>query len=391
MRSMLVLLSLVALCPGARGEAVTADGILYFDRGHYWIEITLQGRIDALPPIAAALFEIVESNDSSFRPSRVEILEWTSGRGVLLLSSGRFKGGRCYRVLLKTGPSETLGTDPICDPFYHDPRETGCSSKRIFSRYVARAFGRSGEVYRLNRFSYDYEFGTDRSQSNLAVSPCFDLSGWGIEPSFEQRETVFEDGGAGEMPVSTRALGMGVSKSTWAGDLGLKLACSYRHERSLLHEVGGDSVIYAHSAKVGATVRLDNLFDGINRYCVSVFKGIDLGFGYAWYLSNDEEVWGEEELESTTPFMIVRATWTLFYGFQFSYALESYWPSTLNDRFEEFQSVRVRLLLRDVLEKERRKPYHPDLEFSFDEGKRLPLFQREKRISVGFTFDLFPW
>ena len=153
----------------------------------------------------------------------------------------------------------------------------------------------------------------------------------------------------------------------------------------------GDSVRYAHSIRVTAFARLDNLFDSVNRHCLSVFKGIDLGFGYAWYRSNDEEVWGESELESTTPYAIVRATWTLVYGLQFSYALESYWPSTLNERFEEFHVLRVRLLLRDLLEKEQRKSYHPDLEFSLDDGRRLPLFEREKRVSIGFTFDLFPW
>ena len=401
MKAILVLLFMITLASGAvEGEALRADstalaleveveGILYFDRGHYWLEMHLEG-LDGGPPSDRKLFRIVDGSGNVFSPSRIEILEWEDGRGVLILSSGRLKGRTCYRVLFEPGGKKPVETVPICDPFYYVPGGEECAAKRFFRRHVAPAFARSGESYRLNRFSYGYDVSLDRSRSNIEISPLFEVGGWGIEPSFEYRETAFEED-SGDMPVLERAAGLELSRSGWAGGLGLKLIGSYDHERLVLRMETGDSVRYAHSIRVTAFARLDNLFDSVNRHCLSVFKGIDLGFGYAWYRSNDEEVWGESELESTTPYAIVRATWTLVYGLQFSYALESYWPSTLNERFEEFHVLRVRLLLRDLLEKEQRKSYHPDLEFSLDDGRRLPLFEREKRVSIGFTFDLFPW
>ena len=138
-------------------------------------------------------------------------------------------------------------------------------------------------------------------------------------------------------------------------------------------------------------IRLDNLFDGLNRHCVSVFKGVDIGFGYAWYASGGEEVWGGKVAESGTAMMAARLTWTLLYGLQVSYGIESALPSGLAERFETYRTVKVRLLLRDLLEREERRPYHPDLEFVYESGRKLPLFEREKRIALGFTFDLFPW
>jgi hypothetical protein len=123
---------------------------------------------------------------------------------------------------------------------------------------------------------------------------------------------------------------------------------------------------------------------------VSVFKGVDLGFGYAWYRSNNEEVWGSGNFERVTPIASARATWTVLYGFQLSYAVDTYWPTSLNESIEAYHSVRFRLLLREVFAGPSRKAYHPDLEFSYDTGKRLPLFQQERMVTLGFTFDLYP-
>ena len=374
----------------ASGPGVEMEGTLFFDRGHYWLEIRLTG-LEGGPPRGRKLFRIVDASDDAFPPSRIEILEWEDDRGVLLLSSGRLKGRTCYRVVLESEGAGEVETPLICDPFYYDPGSKECGAKRFFRRHVAPAFSRTGESYRLNRFSYGYDLSDDRSRSGLVISPLVEIGGWGIEPSFEYRETTYEGGDSGDPPVMERRAGLELSRSGWAGGLGLSVNASYDHERFLMRMEAGDSVRYAHGLRVAAFARFDNLFDPVNRHCLSVFKGIDLGFGYAWYHSSGEEVWGGGEMESTTPFTVVRATWTVLYGLQFSYALESYWPSSLNDRFEEFHAVRVRLLLRDILEKERRKSYHPDLEFSLDEGRRLPLFEREKRVSLGFTFDLFPW
>ena len=56
-----------------------------------------------------------------------------------------------------------------------------------------------------------------------------------------------------------------------------------------------------------------------------------------------------------------------------------------------FHSVRFRLLLRDVLPAQTGRTYHPDVEFAYDAGKRLPLFAEEEKVSIGFTFELYPW
>jgi len=365
------------------------EGILYFDRGHYWLEVRFAG-LEGGPPDDRKLFRIVDSSGSPFAPSRVEILEWEREGGVLILSSGRLKGRTCYRIFLDTERG-TIESGPVCDPFHRPPGGSECAAKGFFRRHIAPAFSKSGESYRLNRFSYGYDLSLERSSSALVISPLFEIRGWSMEPSFEYRETAYLDGDSDDLPVMERSAGLELSRSGWAGGLGLELSASYAHERILLRTEAGDSVEYAHSVRIETRVRLDNLFDSVNRHCLSVFKGVDIGFGYAWYRTNDEEVWGSGDLESTTPITTVRATWTLLYGLQFSYSLESYWPSTLNERFEEFHAVRVRLLLRDLLERERWRSYHPDLEFSFDTGRRLPLFEREKRISIGFTFDLFPW
>ena len=403
MKRTVVLLQLIMslLLPAAAGgisladsssvtREATMEGLLFFDRGHYWIEVHLEGWTGPSPG-DRELFTIIDGSGSIFSPSRVEVLEWMDDRGVIILSSGRLKGRSCYRVLLDAGEGMSLETGTVCDPFFRAPEAKECAAKRFFRRHIAPAFSRSGEAYRLNRFSYGYDLSGDRSRTDLVINPLFEIGGWDIEPSFEYREKSFMRKETDDLPVFERAAGLDLSRSGWAQGLGLRLICSYDHERFLLRAPAGDSVRYAHSIRVTGIVRLDNLFDGLNRHCLSVFKGIDLGAGYAWFVSNDEEVWGEGGMESTTPFLLVRATWTLLYGLQCSYSLESYWPSTLNERFEEFHALRVRLLLRDLLEKERRRSYHPDLEFVLDTGRRLPLFDRERRISVGFTFALFPW
>jgi hypothetical protein len=87
----------------------------------------------------------------------------------------------------------------------------------------------------------------------------------------------------------------------------------------------------------------------------------------------------------------LRGTWTFLYGFQLSYWLQTFWPSVLANGPTSFQSVRFRLLLRDVLPAQEGRAYHPDVELAYDTGKRLPLFEKEEKISIGFTFGLYPW
>jgi hypothetical protein len=59
--------------------------------------------------------------------------------------------------------------------------------------------------------------------------------------------------------------------------------------------------------------------------------------------------------------------------------------------WEYWNRARVRLLLRDALERPKGRSFHPDLELAVDWGRRLPFLSREERILLGFTFDLYPW
>jgi hypothetical protein len=391
----LILCLFLLLGEVARGEEVPrSHGTVYFDRGHYWIELTIHG-ITGESPSSALLdresYEITRIGESRFRPSRVEILDWSHDWAVLLLSSGKLKGRDCYSVTIELDSDSTIVTDPFCDPFYYEPGSEECSAKGYFRRYVAPAFGRSGDGYSLNRFKYEYELDDGRGQSALTLEPSFEISGWGIELSFDQHETVYEESDGERSLSGTRSLGIELARSGWIDWLGYRLGGAYRHERSRVEAADGDFTLYGQDARITAMLRFDNLFDALNRHCTSVFKGVDAGFGYAWYVSGDEEVWGEGGLDSKAPLMLLRFTWTILYGLQFSYALESTFPSETGNSPEEFHTVKFRLLLRDVLEREDRRSYHPDLEFLYESGRRIPLFENEKKVTVGFTFDLFPW
>ncbi len=369
-------------------------GTIYFDRGHYWIELTIERMGGGSPPPALLdkkNFEIIRIGDEAFRPSRVEVIDWEMGEGVLLLSSGKLKGRACYSVAVELDSALTISAEPFCDPFLYEPGAEECATKSFFRRYVAPAFGRSGDGYGLNRFKYEYELHDGESKTALTLQPSFEIGDWGIELSFDQHETRYETMSGDRSPTSKRTVGLEISRSGWAGLLGARFSGSYRHERARVQAADGDSTLFGQDIRILALARLDNLLDTVNRHCVSVFKGVDMGFGYAWYASSDEEVWGEGGIDSTTPLLLLRFTWTFLYGLQFSYALESAFPSELGERFEEFHTVKFRLLLRDLLEREERRPYHPDLEFVYESGRNLPLFEYERRITVGFTFDLFPW
>ncbi len=392
-RTLLILCIIQFAASSSMSGELEVSGEIFFDRGHYWIELTVAGIGDRPPPalLNKKSFEITRIGDEAFRPSRIELLDWEEGEGVLLLSSGRLKGRACYSVVVEWDSTSVITTEPFCDPFYYEPGSEGCVAKGFFRQYVAPAFGRSGEGYNLNQFKYEYELDDEKSQAALTLQPSFEVGGWGIEFLFDQHRTRYEATNGERSPVGTRTVGLDISRSGWAGWLGSRFSGSYRHERSRVQAAGGDSTLYGQDIRVMALVRLDNLFDTLNRHCISVFKGVDMGFGYAWYMSSDEEVWSKGGIESTTPFLLLRFTWTLLYGLQFSYALESAFPSELGDRFEEFHTAKFRLLLRDLLEREERRPYHPDLEFAYESGRKLPHFENEERITIGFTFDLFPW
>ena len=100
----------------ASNRGVEIDGALFFDRGHYWVEVHLAGTGGGPPP-ERKHFLIVDASENVFSPSRVEVLEWKDGGGVLLLSSGRLKGRTCYWVILRSEDMGTAETPIICDPF----------------------------------------------------------------------------------------------------------------------------------------------------------------------------------------------------------------------------------------------------------------------------------
>ncbi len=375
---------------------ISAEGALFFERGHYWIELSFrseEGR-DTLPrDLAPAAFEIAKLGDDPerFKPSRIEVVSFEGGGSGVILSSSRLKGRACYRVTVKSTTFEPVVIDSICDPFCSAPGANECEGKAFFRMHIAAAFRKDGEGYDANRFKYEYDFSDERSSSSLLIEPRFKTHGVAFEPSFDQSAVTYALGRDGRTSADKRSFGFGASKAAWAKDLRFGISGAYRHDRSVLRRASGDSTRYAQSLVVEGRIRFDNLFDAVNRHCLSVFKGVDLGFGYAWYQSDDREVWGGSDFERTTPFMNTRATWTFLYGFQLSYSLQSFWPTSMRDAFTEFHSVRFRLLLRDVLPAQTAKPYHPDIEFAYDTGKRLPLFEQEEKLSIGFTFGLYPW
>jgi len=375
---------------------ISAEGALFYERGHYWIELAFRNEAgrDTIPQhLVPAAFEIAKVGDAAgaFKPSRVEVVTFEGGGSAVILSSGKLEGRACYRVTCKPEGFEPVVIDSICDPFFFTPGAEECGGKALFRKYVASAFQKDGDAYTLNQFKYEYDFSDERSSSSLCIEPRFKTHGVAFEPSFEQGAVAYALGRRGTTSTDKRSFGFSVSTAAWVQDLRFGISGGYRHDRSVFQGTAGDSAMYTQSLTVEGRIRFDNLFDRVNRYCLSVFKGVDLGFGYAWYQSDDGDLWGSSDFGRTTPFVNLRATWTFLYGFQLSYSLRSCWPASGDDEFTEFHSLRFRLLLRDVLPAQAGKAYHPDIEFAFDTGRRLPLFEREKKVSIGFTFELYPW
>ncbi len=374
--------------------AVAGDGgAVYYDRGHYWIEISISiDEPEKQAPPAESQFEIMDVGDGkTFNPSRVELLEKKGERLILLLSSGKIKGKRCYRVSYAPSSSGSVAIDSICDPFYSSRERDECPARSFFRRNIAPAFGRSGELYSLNTLTCEYDAATEKSSTNFELEPVVNLGRLEIKPSLKYRSTSYNTDDSGKQPARSRAAGMELSGYAWANEMRYGISGSYHHQRTVTGTGEGEESVYGHELSVQGWVRLDNLFDPLNRYCISVFKGMDLGFGYAWYSSNDREVFGTDRFNWVTPFYKTRFTWTLFYGIQLSYMLESYWPESVSGRFEEYHSVKLRLLLRDILPPRAYRAYHPDLQLTWRRGRRLPLFEQEEKLSLGFTFDLYPW
>jgi len=388
-----LLLFIAALFSNANAIINRGRGILFFERGHYWIELTFHtpgGNIytpEHIDPSHFTILNLTDSEMEGFSPTRIKV---DPVNRAVILSSGKLKGKRCYRVIYRINKSDHIVFDLICDPFYFKPSENNCGCKSFFTRHIAPAFSKSGNHYNLNRLSYGYELSENRETSEIAIQPQFKMGGWGFNPALQWDRVTYHSS-CNTYSAVRRTLDMELLHSVWVKELRYTLLISYDHNYITSTNQTNGIPAFSQTISAEGIVRLDYFFDNFNKFCYSVFKGVDLGFGYSWYNSNDKEVWGRSGFNTTTPFLRTRLTWTLLYGLQFSYSLISSFPSSLNDNFEEFHQIRMRLLLREIVTAQKRKSYHPDLEFVFDTGKRLPFFIEERKISLGFTFDLFPW
>ena len=379
----LVLLIIPRAAPASAVPDFTGECAVFFERGHYWIELGLSSTVDTLDSSDLGRREFVITDDASgesFNPSRVEIVSGGESGRFVVLSSGRLKGRRCYSISYGRGMS-AREFGPVCDPAGRDPSPVDGGAARFFREYIAPAFSAYGDEYRFNKLSVGYDFTSSKASTEIFVEPVFG-SGWlVVTPFFTHDGTTYTSGGL-ERSVSRMRTGINAAARRWTGPVRLSLEGEYAYNRE--SSIGG-SLRTASSARTVATVRLDNLFDGINRHAASVFKGIDVGAGYAWYDSTE----AGEGLSEGGPLLTARVTWTLAASLQLSYGVEACYPES--NTWQYWHRARVRLLLRDALARPKRRSYHPDLELAVDWGRRLPFFEREERILLGFTFDLYPW
>ncbi len=291
----------------------------------------------------------------------------------------RLKGKRCYTVLYGSGAS-ALEFGPVCDPAGKEPSAVDGGAAGFFRDCIAPAFSAYGDEYRFNRLSVGYDFKSSKGSTDIGIEPVFGRGWFSVIPFFEHDGTTYMSGSV-ERVVSRMRTGLDVAVRGWAGPLRLSFEAGYTYDRESSYY---GSIRTAGSARGVGFVRLDNLFDPLNRHAVSVFKGIDLGAGYAWYDSTE----AGGGLSDGGPLLAARITWTLAASLQLSYGVETCYPG---DEWFFWNRARVRLLLREALAKPQGRSYHPDLELAVDWGRRLPFFDREERILLGFTFDLYPW
>jgi hypothetical protein len=389
-------LALAIARPGvASGPELAAEGVVYYDRGHYWIEIAFRdgsGR-DTIPPdLAPGRFEITKiGDDSGFRPTRIEVMRGRGSSPSVILSTSRIEGRACYRVIFTPLHGGAVAVDSICDPFAPGAEDGEGRSKAFFRSYVASAFRRDGEGGGLNQLSYSYDFSSERAAARLSVAPRVRVGGWTAEASVKRDETSYALASSGRTAASRASLSASLSRSTWASDLRCSIAASYGVDRTALERASGDSTVRSRSASVEGRARFDNLLDPANRFPASVLAGVEAAFGYSWHGVEGEGPHGGRRGSRLAPYAALRATWTFLYGFRLSYSLLSFWPVSAGETFAAFHSARMRLLLGDVLAKPAERSHHPDVELVWDTGRRPPLLEREERISIGFTFDLYPW
>ena len=139
---------------------ISAEGALFYERGHYWIELAFRNEAgrDTIPQhLVPAAFEIAKVGDAAgaFKPSRVQVVTFEGGGSAVILSSGKLEGRACYRVTCKPEGFEPVAIDSICDPFVFAPGASECRGKALFRKYVASAFQKDGDAYSLNQFKYE--------------------------------------------------------------------------------------------------------------------------------------------------------------------------------------------------------------------------------------------
>ena len=365
------------------GPHFTGESAVFFERGHYWIELGLSSAADTFESSELGRHDFLITDDTtgeSFNPSRIEIVSGGESGRFVVLSSGKLKGKRCYSVSYGSGKS-VREFGPVCDPAGKEPTPVDAGAAGFFRDHIAPAFSAYGEEYRFNKLSVGYDFTSSKGSTDIAIEPVFGRGWFSVIPFFTHDGTTYTSETV-ERTVSRMRTGIDAAVRGWTGPVRLSFEGGYTYDRESPYY---GSTRTASMARAVGFVRLDNLFDPVNRHAVSVFKGIDIGAGYAWYDSTE----AGGGLSDGGPLLNARITWTLAASLQFSYGVEACYPD--GGEWQYWNRARVRLLLRDALAKPKGRSYHPDLELSIDWGRKLPFFEEEERILLGFTFDLYPW
>lgn len=377
----------------ASSDEFSMRGALFYDRGHYWIEVAFrdaQGR-DTLPPgLAASRFEICGVGEDSvcFAPSRIEVLRSSCGTPGVLLVSARIEGRRCYTVFFWSPDGSLRISCAACDPFAAESGGYRCAARDFFSKYVASAFAHRGDCYKLSRLFFQYESKGSRSAVDFVLEPEVAAGPWsfGALISEESLSRIGQDNKSSWL--SRRNVALGIKASSWISGLRFSGSLELISNCSIFESDGAGVSILSKFIELEFRVRFDNLFDAVNISCNSVFEGVEAAFGYDWLIEDDSS--RGSFFRGPLPFATIKATWTFLYGFRVSYLLLSLLPASKNDDFIFFRSLRFRLLLRDIFEAYPGKAWHPDLELAWDKGKRAPILEEEERLSIGFNFDLYP-
>ena len=154
--------------PVTAGPDFTGECAVFFERGHYWIELGLSSAADTFESSDLDRRDFLitdEAKGNQFNPSRVEIVSGVENGRFIVLSSGKLKGKRCYTVNYSSdGSIRKFG--PICDPAGREPTPADGGAAGFFRDHVAPAFSAYGEEYRWNRLSVGYDFTSSKASTD---------------------------------------------------------------------------------------------------------------------------------------------------------------------------------------------------------------------------------